>query len=179
MRAPISLFCAIALAALAQAAAVASGPDADAPEMAVLPNGVFRPLYRAAGSPEVTPVKSFALDVLPVTNEDFLKFVTAHPEWRRSRASRAAADESYLKDWAEDLRPGDKAPLDAPVTYVSLDAATACAQWRGKRLPTLAEWEYAASASPTRADGQNDAAFKREVLRWYSTPAPAILPPAG
>src|SRR6185437_13603389 len=52
-------------------------------------------------------------------------------------------------------------------------AAKAYAQAKGKRLPTVAEWEHAALASPTRPDGDKDADFKRRVMEWYSTPAPA------
>jgi formylglycine-generating enzyme required for sulfatase activity len=89
------------------------------------------------------------------------------------------ADNSYLKDWAGDLEPGTNAPLDTPVTFVSWFAARAYAESKGKRLPTMAEWEYAAQASPTRADGENDSSFKRSVLAWYSTPAPEKLPAVG
>jgi formylglycine-generating enzyme required for sulfatase activity len=36
-------------------------------------------------------------------------------------------------------------------------------------LPTVAEWEYAASASPTHANGDEDAEFRRQGLKWYCT----------
>jgi formylglycine-generating enzyme required for sulfatase activity len=62
---------------------------------------------------------------------------------------------------------------------VSWFAAKAYAQWKGKRLPTVAEWEYAASASPTRPDGENDPEFTRQVLEWYSTPTSMLSPVGG
>lgn len=149
------------------------------PGMAVVSNGVYRPLFRGATDLKEVPVKSFCLDILPVTNGDFLEFVRANPRWQRSQVKRLFADESYLKNWAGDLELGTNAPANVPVTHVSWFTAKAFAQWKDKRLPTVAEWEYAASASPTRPDGENDAAFKRQVLEWYSTPTPANLPAAG
>jgi formylglycine-generating enzyme required for sulfatase activity len=136
--------------------------------MALIPQGVYRPLIRSSADASEVPVKAFYLDVVPVSNADFLAFVRANPRWQRSHVSRLFADESYLRNWAADLELGSNAPANAPVVYVSWFAAKAYAQWSGKRLPTVAEWEYAAAASATQANGENDSAFKREVLRWYA-----------
>jgi formylglycine-generating enzyme required for sulfatase activity len=146
------------------------------PDMAPIPGGVYRPLYRTAADLKELPVHGFYLDVVPVTNEKFLDFVRANPAWRRSQVKRIFADQLYLNNWAGDLDPGTNAALNTPVTYVSWFAAKAYARWQSKRLPTVAEWEYAASASNTRWDGAQDPEFKRQVLRWYSTPAPGKLP---
>ncbi len=149
------------------------------PGMVIVSNGVYRPLFRGATDFKEEPVTSFYLDILPVTNEDFLNFVRANPRWRRSQVKRLFADESYLKIWAGDLEPGMNAPPKAPVTFVSWFVAKAYAQWQHKRLPTVAEWELAAAASPNSPDGANDAAFKRQVSAWYSSPASLKLSATG
>ena len=170
----------ICIATFALCAGVAAhAAEGVPPGMAVVSNGLYRPLFRGATDLKEEPVKSFYLDVLPVLNGEFLEFVRANPRWQRSQVKHLFADESYLKNWTGDLELGTNAPANVPVTRVSWFAAKAYAQWKGKRLPTVAEWELAASASPTRADGANDMAFKRQVFEWYSTPTPAKLPAAG
>jgi formylglycine-generating enzyme required for sulfatase activity len=149
------------------------------PGMSLIPAGPYRPLFRAENDPKEIPVKAFFLDVSPVTNSDFLEFVRNNPRWRRSEVKRIFADENYLKAWASDLDSGTNALTNAPVTWVSWFAAKAYAAWRGKRLPTVVEWEHAASASRTQPDGRKDGEFQKQISAWYSAPAPAQLPPVG
>ena len=137
--------------------------------MVVISGGVFKPLFRSAADFKEVKVKPFCVDALPVTNEDFVKFVRANPRWQRSAAKRLFADASYLKNWANDLELGTNAPPDGPVTFVSWFAAKAYAQWAGKRLPTTTEWEFVAGAGYTNVDGDADLVFKRDLLNWYSS----------
>ena len=147
--------------------------------MVLIPAGEYLPLIRSKDEPERVAVAAFRLDVRPVTNAEFLAFVRAHPQWRRSRVSRLFADPGYLGDWAGELEPGPRAPADAPVVRVSWFAVRAFAQAAGKRLPTTAEWERAAAAGFTQADGASEPGFQSTVLAWLTRPNPEPLPVAG
>src|SRR3954468_14685252 len=129
------------------------------PGMAALPAGTYLPLFRGEKDSREIPVHSFLMDIFPVTNGDFLQFVRANLKWQRSSVKRLFADENYLRQWTSDLVIGEKVETNAPVTHVSWFAAKACAAWKNKRLPTTAEWEYSAAASPRRPDGVNDPVF--------------------
>jgi formylglycine-generating enzyme len=149
----------------------------EAPEgMVLIPAGSYTPLYiQEAGQ---RSVDSFFIDILPVTNREFLAFVKANPNWRRSQVKKLFADEGYLKHWAGDLDLGPASEMikNSPVTNVSWFAARAYLKSKGKRLPTEDEWEYVACADESRSDASRDPAFTGRLLEWYGKPTPENLP---
>jgi iron(II)-dependent oxidoreductase len=114
---------------------------------------------RPAHERDVAP---FAIDVFPVTNDDFRQFIQAggytnralwsDEGWRWLEEAQVDAPKYWLRDgddWCvrtmdkvESLRP------ELPVCHVCYHEADAFARFAGKRLPTEFEWEVAARWNP-------------------------------
>jgi len=107
----------------------------DGSEMVLIPGGAFEmgDHFNEGDSNEL-PVHTVALDAFymdktEVTVGQFKTFLDdSDYNWTGSRAS------------VDKYSPTD----DHPMIYVTWDDAVAYAEWVGKRLPTEAEWEYAA-----------------------------------
>jgi formylglycine-generating enzyme required for sulfatase activity len=151
-------------------AVVAIPAEAEPSALVSVPEGTWRPFYPGKDEPEAYEVAPFQLEAHAVTNRQYLAFVKANPSWRRSQVPSLFADSQYLAHWPDDLHhPAEAA--EAPVTNVSWFAARAYAEWIGRRLPTIAEWELAAAGSGPQAAS--------EILAWYSSPSPATPLPVG
>ena len=137
-------------------------------EMAMIAGGGYIPLY-GRDSVEVT-VKPFLMDVYPVTNEDYLPFVSKNTRWRKSGVKGIFADDNYLDHWLSDTFPGKEIHSQSPVTNVSWHAARAFCECHGKRLPTVDEWEFAAMADQNSPDARFGKSYNQSILAWYEKP---------
>ncbi|WP_374353281.1 formylglycine-generating enzyme family protein [Chitinimonas sp.] len=138
--------------------------------------GVFRSALPENDGP--VTVAPYRLRRTPVSNREFLAFLSRYPQWRRDQVARLYASDGYLAQWraadqvAEDM-------LDSPVSAVSWYAARAFCEAEDARLPSWYEWEYAAAADAFRVDARADLAWRAQILRWYERPASRALPPVG
>ena len=112
---------------------------------------------RLAHDVELAP---FFIDTVPVTNGGYLRFVEdggyaderwwTEAGWAWRQGGQAEHPEFWRREgdgsWSRTrLGRREELPLDEPVQHVCWHEADAYARWAGKRLPTEAEWEKAAS----------------------------------
>jgi ergothioneine biosynthesis protein EgtB len=148
-------------------------------------------------------LRDYALDRALVSNGDFLEFIAdggyQNFRWWFSEGWAAVNGESWaaplywelhddvwmIRDFTGLHRAASKA--NDPVSHVSFYEASAFAKWAGKRLPTEAEWEKAASVDPATGERQafpwgNDQPDENRANLFENsswTPAPIGAFPAG
>ncbi len=118
-------------------------------EMAIIPGGDFERGSNKGGRDEMPrhhiSLDPFAIDIHPVTNEQFGRFLEEMGgEKDHNNNDIIRLRESRIK------RAGGKITIESgygkhPVVGVTWYGAMAYAKWIGKRLPTEGEWEVAAA----------------------------------
>jgi formylglycine-generating enzyme len=152
------------------------GSATEPPAWVALPGeAAFTSVLKYEDSAGKVGIAPFELMNRPVTNAEFLAFVTRHPQWRRGTAPIVFAEPRYLEHWKGALSLGADARPKQPVTRVSWFAAQAYCEAQGARLPTWSEWEYAAAADATRVDARSDPAWRERILGWYAKPSGQAL----
>lgn len=134
-------------------------------KMVQIQEGSFIPLYGATEKKPVV-VKTFFIDIYPVTNGEFLIFIKKNPSFSKSKIKGIFADESYLSYWKSDFDFGNINPK-TPATSISWFAAKKYCECQGKRLPTIDEWEYVAMADENKSDARTKTEFNTYILSWY------------
>lgn len=134
-------------------------------QMVRIEGGIYQPFF--GSDTALARVSPFLLDERPVTNSEFLQFVKANRQWRRSEAKLLFADTSYLYDWVNDTTLPLNAHPDAPVCNVSWFAAKSFARSVSKRLPTLDEWEFVAMADDQAANARKKQSYSDNIINLY------------
>jgi tRNA A-37 threonylcarbamoyl transferase component Bud32/dienelactone hydrolase len=129
-------------------------------DMVYVPGGEYRIVSPALPIGLVAELHPYAVDRFEVTNDQFREFTRAGgystPRFWTARGPAAVrlTDRTGLagpRDWKNQEPPAGKG--DHPVTGVSWHEAAAFCASRGKRLPTLYEWEKAARNGQTSGQG--------------------------
>ena len=162
--------------------AIAQAP----PDMVRIAGGVFT-MGRDGGNADEQPahdvtLRPFLIDRVPVTNAEFAAFLNA-------MGGTKNAGGQNLFDWDDDdarvhkvegRYRADKGFKFHPAVEASWPGARYYCRWRGKRLPTEAEWERAARGTGARpypwGDQPPDQSRARYGSGWGQTVAVGSLP---
>ncbi|MBM3436472.1 MAG: formylglycine-generating enzyme family protein, partial [Bacteroidetes bacterium] len=112
----------------------------------------------------------FFIDKYPVTNPQFYDFI-------ETTGYRPSDTSNYLKNW--ELGKFPKGKKNHPVVYISHEDAEAYAAWAGKRLPSEAEWQYAAQGTDGRLYPWGNSSDSAKYNKGALEPASVVQFPEG
>ncbi len=117
-------------------------------------------------------ISSFYIDKYEVTNAQFCEFLNSITKNSPDEVARYFyQDEDIVSYNAETSK---YKPLGAyskhPVVEVTWEGAVAYAEWVGKRLPTEAEWEFAARGGKNSTGFEYSGNNKPDLVAWYNDP---------
>ncbi len=161
-------------------AQIAASSLSSSKAMALVPEGPFT-MGSNTGPDDEKPahtlsIKSFFIDVLPITNAEFAEFLN-------SQGLKNQKGESFYDDDDNDARihlrqmrwQADEGFARHPVNEVSWVGARDYCSWLKKRLPTEAEWEKAARGTDGRKYPWGNSK-PNQKLAFYGGPFNASAP---
>lgn len=148
-------------------------------DMVVIPGGQYVRGSQEGARDEIPRhtirLSSFALDIHPVTNEQFVRFLQA----MGGEKDQNNNDIIRLRD-SRIKRNAGKLIIESgfakhPVVGVTWYGASAYAKWVGKRLPTEAEWEAAASGGKENFIFPTGLDIDRTQANFFSSDTTAVM----
>ena len=163
-----------------------SQPDEN---MILVHGGKYMMGSEEAGNSHEVSVADFFIDKYEVTYREFEKFVSEsgyitdaeRDGWSTIYDKKGEPERMDNINWRHNVN-GEKlslAEFDNPVVHVTWNDAWSYANWAGKRLPTEAEWEFAARGGNFSQQFEYAGSKKASDVGWYEKNSDKVLNKVG